>query len=492
MQVSKRLCTTLLTGALCGLAGAAAADETWYRLDADGQAAGWTVERRHPAGDRVISESEMSLNLRRGPAELRLEIHSHCEETADGKPLECTSRQSFGDGVEAVVEHFRFGPEDIELTSEQGGRSRTSHHPLPSGEWLMPGAAERVIHGYHAAKLQRYSVRIFDPAAGFEPPALTRTRLGDPVALTLPGGLVVRAEPWSEESSLAPGVVSTVDLDSEGDVVRARLDILGVELLVQRTDRTTAQAGRGAFETVTEGFIEPDRAIPEPRRVTRATYRLKAKQGELPDLPATAGQTVVFAANRKSAEVTVSTEAAPAAAGEDLAPFLAPSTMVGFDDPEVAKLVPAAVSDPRAPASERARETRRFVQKHLTTKDLETAFGTASEVARSRSGDCTEHSVLLTALLRAQGIPARVAVGVVYVEEFLGARNVFGYHMWTQAYLDGRWEDLDATFPNLFDATHIAFATSALADGGAGGAGFQNLLTLIGKVEIEVLSLTRD
>ena len=40
---------------------------------------------------------------------------------------------------------------------------------------------------------------------------------------------------------------------------------------------------------------------------------------------------------------------------------------------------------------------------------------TAAEVARSREGDCTEHAVLLAALARARGIPARVAMGLVYV-----------------------------------------------------------------------------
>ena len=37
--------------------------------------------------------------------------------------------------------------------------------------------------------------------------------------------------------------------------------------------------------------------------------------------------------------------------------------------------------------------------------------------ARTRSGDCSEHAVLLTALLRARGIPARVSHGLVYLEQ---------------------------------------------------------------------------
>ena len=44
--------------------------------------------------------------------------------------------------------------------------------------------------------------------------------------------------------------------------------------------------------------------------------------------------------------------------------------------------------------------------------------------------------VLLAAMLRAAEIPSRVAVGVIYVERFAGERDVFGYHMWTQALID--------------------------------------------------------
>ena len=57
------------------------------------------------------------------------------------------------------------------------------------------------------------------------------------------------------------------------------------------------------------------------------------------------------------------------------------------------------------------------------------------------------------------------------MDQFLGQAGVFGYHMWTQAWIQdpgddtGRWVDLDATLPDRsFDASHIALATSAMAD----------------------------
>jgi transglutaminase-like putative cysteine protease len=65
--------------------------------------------------------------------------------------------------------------------------------------------------------------------------------------------------------------------------------------------------------------------------------------------------------------------------------------------------------------------------------------------------------MLLAALLRAAGIPSRVAVGVTYADgEFIS-------HMWTEAYLND-WTALDATLSggDVVDATHIKLAASAL------------------------------
>jgi transglutaminase-like putative cysteine protease len=68
-------------------------------------------------------------------------------------------------------------------------------------------------------------------------------------------------------------------------------------------------------------------------------------------------------------------------------------------------------------------------------------------VAKSREGDCTEHAVLLAAMCRARKIPARVAIGLVYILH--NEKNVpspkFDFHMWTEAWIDGRWIPLDGT-----------------------------------------------
>lgn len=73
----------------------------------------------------------------------------------------------------------------------------------------------------------------------------------------------------------------------------------------------------------------------------------------------------------------------------------------------------------------------------------------AREILSHKKGDCNEHATILTALLRAVGIPARIVVGLVYKD------GTFYYHAWNEAYID-RWISMDATLRQMpVDATHI-------------------------------------
>jgi hypothetical protein len=83
----------------------------------------------------------------------------------------------------------------------------------------------------------------------------------------------------------------------------------------------------------------------------------------------------------------------------------------------------------------------RLVDRTLATKSLQHGFAGVREVLDSRSGDCTEHALLLSALLRKRGVPARIAYGFLLTEAgFIG-------HAWTEARADAGWFALDPTFP---------------------------------------------
>lgn len=128
-----------------------------------------------------------------------------------------------------------------------------------------------------------------------------------------------------------------------------------------------------------------------------------------------------------------------------------------------------------------------YVNLKVDKSNFSTAMASASEVAKDMSGDCTEHAVLLAAMLRAKRIPSRVVIGVVYVEN----KALFGGHAWTEAFISGQWYPLDAMLgKGGIGPAHIKMAQSSFADDApAPVTAFLPLMSVLGKMEIEVISV---
>jgi len=73
-----------------------------------------------------------------------------------------------------------------------------------------------------------------------------------------------------------------------------------------------------------------------------------------------------------------------------------------------------------------------YVSEKIRNKNTAT-FSSALETLRAGFGDCGEHAVLLAALLRASGIPARIVLGLVY----LPSEKAYFYHAWVMQYSNG-------------------------------------------------------
>ncbi len=77
-------------------------------------------------------------------------------------------------------------------------------------------------------------------------------------------------------------------------------------------------------------------------------------------------------------------------------------------------------------------------------------------LTRDRRGHCEYFATAAVLMLRAAGVPARYATGYLAnewsdLEQALLVRARHG-HAWAQAWVDGRWEDVDATPPGWFAA----------------------------------------
>ncbi|MEM9555655.1 MAG: transglutaminase domain-containing protein [Acidobacteriota bacterium] len=476
--------------------------ESWYRLELDGQPVGWSVERTTVDSELVTRSSELHLELRRAGQVQRLEIASRFVETADHRPIEAWTRQDFGASAQETLFVFEPGDESNPGAVVEHRDGSTLRHPWPDGPWLTPGAAQKELEQQVARSLAvpdppPFELVEIDPSLGLEPTTLRWSLDGSAPAQPESGHASVRSR-WRVVQDIAPQTPLRIALDADAQMVEMVTPLLGLELTVRRVDAAAARAPLEPLEVLARSMIAVERPIETPRAVRRAVYRVTvdpfagASADPFPPTWRDVGHQLATAdsASGPSAgsswRVVVDLDRAPRREPAPTAALEA-TRWLDYDHPAVAALhrtVRASLPADSPPAA-RAEALRRAVAEHVRDKDLGTAFASAGEVALQRSGDCTEHAVLLAALLRADGIPSRVAAGLVYAEAFAGAEHVFVYHLWTQAHLDGAWIDLDATLPasTAFDATHvtldISLLDSALVDLAA-------MAGLIGRLQLEV------
>ena len=151
---------------------------------------------------------------------------------------------------------------------------------------------------------------------------------------------------------------------------------------------------------------------------------------------------------------------------EPLAKHLAASFVVDYDEPALESLNAAAAALAPSDQMPSADALATLVFEAIPDKTQERGFDIASQAARAGAGDCTEHAVLLAAVARARGLPARVVLGsVILVSE--EASGAFG-HAWTEVYVDGEWQLVDATQPEGEGANAFYVPISTLGNEGPG------------------------
>lgn len=151
--------------------------------------------------------------------------------------------------------------------------------------------------------------------------------------------------------------------------------------------------------------------------------------------------------------------------------------VIDYDEPAVLILAEQLRSElQRAPT---VAELTQFVDSTIKDKTYARGFEIASQVAEHKSGDCTEHAVLLTALARYFQMPARVTFGLLLYEE--GNKLSTAGHAWSEVFYNNKWVRADATqlsSPQVENLKYIPLMP--LVNEGPGyGANMYTLTTII-------------
>jgi hypothetical protein len=336
--------------------------------------------------------------------------------------------------------------------------------PLEQDIYLTSGLFDAVsLAGLEKGQIREFN--IFDPA----------TMGQRPVKVTMVGyeTIDVLGQPL-ESAKLTLDVMGsqqTAWISKEGEVVREE-GIMGIHMVKSTAEHAMTNLSTGPGEDLTQQVSVRSNIAIENREIRPL---LKMKITGIPEnMDLNGGRQSL-----KDDILTIRRETLPAKKVLPLAKakqYLVATPFIQSDHLRITDMVPKIVSTDETP-SQKAEKLVRWVYENIEKRPV-LSIPNALDVLENRMGDCNEHAVLLAALARAAGIPARIEAGLVYM------RGRFFYHAWNSLYLEG-WITADALMNQMpADVTHIRIVQ--------GGPEAQiDLMAIIGKVNLEILEQDR-
>jgi transglutaminase-like putative cysteine protease len=475
-----------------------ATEDVWESATIEGAKVGYLHTFVRPvddqAGKRLRATADLDLTFQRYRSTVRLRMEHGTEETPEGKVVGVFMRQHQERGQQLVLigtledgrMHVRVDngriDRKIAWTDDVVGLARRDRFlaekkPKPGDRFSFPAyepIVNRVVTVRVAVKEEEF---VFQGK---------RQRL-----------MRVELTPEKlEAQGVSLQLPTTIHwLDKEYMPVRRQIELDGLgPVVLTRTTREAALAkGTGPAPSADIGsrtLIPLNRAIPRAQATRAVVYRITLK-GDLDPYTTFAqdDRQEVKKVEGQTFELHVRAVRSPKndnAQAEAPAEFLGSSHYVNWDDVRVRELARKAVGAETDPWK-KARRIERWVKDNVRI-DNGAPFVPAGTVARDLRGDCRHFALLTAALCRAEGVPSRVAVGLLYVERD-GRKPQMGFHAWTEVWVSGGWLALDATLGNgSIGADHVKVADHSWH-------GVQSLTPLLpvtrilGKVGIEVVNV---
>jgi hypothetical protein len=471
-------------------------EEFWEAAHIDGVKVGFahtTVqERNSPGGKRLRCCCELDLSFRRQGSLMRLHVEQGSEETSEGRVVGVFMRQG----------HAGVGPR-LELAGEwedgkmhvrvDGGRIER-RLPWPTGVIGWYGR-EHFFQKSNVHPGDRFTFLHYEPTFNCVLTIRAQVRAAERTVPDLRGKAVLCVNMTADRIEVPGHSIQPPSavwwLDDAGLPVRKEFDLEGLGTVVlTRVSKEQAQAPAQPGRSVDLGLkslVLLDRVIPRPYDSRSAVYRITVAGDPEPgkaladdahqQVRALLGETFELHVHPPQfAEVRPDARPAP---GE----YLAPCRYIDCNDPRVQAQARRAVGDETDPWA-KARRIERWVKQVLRV-DQAAPFAPAGQIAADLRGDCRHFALLTAALCRAERVPARTAVGLLYVEK--GGRPYLGFHMWTEVWVAGQWLGLDATLGRGgVSAAHLKIADASWHD----AESLTPLLPvgrILGKVRVEVL-----
>ncbi len=405
--------------------------------------------------------TELRLKIKRFSDTVELGMDSGDYETAEGKVVATFMRQYLAHGKQLQIVGVVVG-DQLRLT-------RDSTTLLPPARWndAVVGAFKQqtLLKDRKIKPGDQFNYLSFEPTANFV--LNNRLEVKDYEDVEVPGTnkkirlLRVESKPDPVEKVQLPTLV--VWVNAERDVVMSETEIPSLgKFRMLRTSKVNALAAGPIAQLTDVGLsqlVRLKQPIFKPYDTTTASYRVEVRDDADPASTfAQDGRQRVK--NVKGSTFELHVRAAPAGPQDPAAPapgveFTQSSYFITSADKRVQDLARLAVGAETDPWR-KALRIERWVHANMTPTN-DAALAPADHVARTLRGDCTEFAMLTAAMCRAEGVPSRTAVGLIYAD--VRGQPAFAFHMWTEVWAGGQWQSLDATLgKGRLDATHLKIA----------------------------------
>ena len=447
-----------------------------------------------PSGNmaaQIRRTRDTRLNLKRFGTDLSVSAFQETLESQQGLIIEWSLRRSAADGG-SVERSGRWLSEDaVYEVSELAQATRRTYRMATSPQarssvmtaWIPTALSNNQVQDSFAVLFPE-TAAVVEVQAKQRADQLIRIQNGKSIS-------VRRIEFWPV---IDPTRKTTLYVDDSNIVVRSEQPLLGSTLVMEKCDAATA-LGTGGMESLDvdlASVVPVDRPISNPEQRQETKLRMTVPSPGQLQLPESNHQKVQRnAANQLTVSLTKprpEINDQPASRQTPHSPpsrYLKSTQLLDTGDYEVQRLARSAAGISSEPA-EICRQMTRYLAANLKRSAFSTTLIAASQTAKQMRGDCTEHAILLAAMMRCYQVPSRVAVGLVYHERVSG----FVAHMWTEAYVQGKWLPFDSTMGSSAAAPIIikVLDSDLAEEASANAVIFLPMLDIIGRARITVLS----
>ena len=415
--------------------------DRWYEVYLGGGKVGYVSDIMQKDGDVIKSRNEFVMQIKRAGQSIEITVEQETKEKISGELIEFSTETKMA-GI-PMLKKGRVEGKELVVYEKQFISGKETRYPFDPEGGMSWGLRKQVLENGFQKAGKTYELKVYSPDMGMKKPVKAKIICFGEKPIQIGEKKIKAFEVDMELNSPFGSMITKSWFDENCVALKTVMNMGGMKIsIIEVPKKKAKKTEEETHELLLSSVVPLNVAVPKSEK---NIFIMKAIKGKWSAKLFEGNGQKIEKINDNSIRVIVdqSLKKKKVEGETDLKPFLSSSVYLDTDDLLIKKLAKKGKGKAKTP-QEIAKKLTKFVFRYMTNKNYEVGFATASEVARNKAGDCTEHSILLAALGRALDIPSRVVTGLVYADEFEEQKDVLVYHMWTQFYMDDEWVNLDA------------------------------------------------